>query len=304
MSRTIGTIHAFNESEEEFESYCSRVDLYFVANDVKDEKKVASFLTLAGPKVYGLAKNLLSPKDPVSCSYGEIKDALKAHYKPKVIVIYERYKFYSRSQKSGESVADYIAGLKALAHTCDFGTTLTDMLRDRFVMGLANETTQQLLLAEADLTFNKAVDMATAREAALRDVQAMGGGNVHNIKSQSNSGRQQSYNSKGHQSNGKSTMKQPHPTNAQSKPTDSKPKNPCNGCGNTHWKKECPFKNAECHLCKKKGHIKKMCFKAQSQKSQSKSNVNFSSDGRSAPLSNPEVDTCYEFIYAVNGKKG
>ena len=72
-------------------------------------------------------------------------------------------------------------------------------------------------------------------------------------------------------------MNQPRHTNAQSKPTDSKPKNPCNGCGNTHWKKECPFKNAECHLCKKKGHIKKMCFKAQSQKSQSKSNVNFSS---------------------------
>ena len=139
---------------------------------------------------------------------------MKAHYKPKVIVIYERYKFYSRPQNSGESVADYIAGLKALAHACDFGTTLTDMLRDRFVMGLANETTQQLLLMEADLTFNKAVDMATARGATLRDVQAMGGGTVHNIKSQSNSGRQQSYNSKGHQSNGKSKMKQPRPTNA------------------------------------------------------------------------------------------
>ena len=41
---------------------------------------------------------------------------------------------------------------------------------------------------------------------------------------------------------------------------------------------------------------------AKSQKSQSKSNVNFSSDGRSAPLSNPEVDPCYKFIYAVNGK--
>ena len=57
-----------------------------MANDVANEKKVASFLTLVDPKVYGLAKNLLSPKHPVSCSYDEIKDALKAHYKPKVIV--------------------------------------------------------------------------------------------------------------------------------------------------------------------------------------------------------------------------
>ena len=120
-------------------------------------------------------------------------------------------------QKSGEPVVDYIVMLKALAHTCDFGTMLTDMLCDRFVMGLANETTQQLLLAEADLTFNRAVDMAMAREAELRDVQAMTGGSVHSIRSQSNSGRQQVYNSKGHQSDGKSKMKQQCTTNAHPK---------------------------------------------------------------------------------------
>ena len=126
MSHTIGTIHAFNEFKD-FELYCSRIDLYFVANDVADAKKVASFLTLVGPKVCRLAKNLLSPKDLASCSYDEIKDALKAHCKPNVIVIYERYKSYSQLQRSGESLADYIAVLKALAHTCDFGTTLTEM---------------------------------------------------------------------------------------------------------------------------------------------------------------------------------
>ena len=255
MSRTIDVIHAFKRSEENFESYYCRVDLYFVANDVVDAKKVVSFLTLVGPKVYGLARNLLSPKDPASRSYDEIKDTLKAHYKPKAIVIDERYKFYSQLQKFCESVADYIAMLKALTHTCDFDTMLTNMLRNRFVTGLANETTQQLLLAEADLTFNRAVVMAMAHEAALRDVQAMGGGTIHNIRSQSNSSRQQTYNSKGHQSNGKSKMKQQCPTSEHPKPTDSKPNTPCTVCGNIHWKKDCPFKNAECQLCKTKGHI-------------------------------------------------
>ena len=44
-----------------------------MANDVKDEKKVVSFLTLVGPKVYGLAENLLSPKDPASVAMVRLK---------------------------------------------------------------------------------------------------------------------------------------------------------------------------------------------------------------------------------------
>ena len=178
----IGTINNFNESEEDFESYCSRVDLYFTANEIKDAKRVPAFLTLVAPKVFSLARNLLSPKNPAECTYKEIKDVLLLHYKPEVILIYERFKFYSRSQKSGETVSDFVAALKALAHTCDFKTTLKDMLRDRFVMGLSDDKTQRALLAEADLTFERAVEIATAREATMRDVQAMGGVTVHDVQ--------------------------------------------------------------------------------------------------------------------------
>ena len=128
-THTIGNINPFNEAEEEFDSYCSRVDLYFAANDIEDAKKVAAYLILGGHKIFGLAKNLLSVKRPASCTYEEIQDALKAHYKPKLIIIYECYKFYSRSQKPGESVSDFLAALKALAHTYDIGTTLSYVVR-------------------------------------------------------------------------------------------------------------------------------------------------------------------------------
>ena len=99
---------------------------------------------------------------------------LKAHFEPKVILIYEWFKFHSRAQKPNESVADFVAALKELAHACQFGTTLDEMLRDRFVTGLANTETQRALLAEADLTFARAFETASAREVARKDVQAMG----------------------------------------------------------------------------------------------------------------------------------
>ena len=68
----IGQIAPFDEAIEDFESYCERVSLYFTANDIKDEKKVPVFLTLVGAKIYTLAKNLLSPKDPAKYTISEI----------------------------------------------------------------------------------------------------------------------------------------------------------------------------------------------------------------------------------------
>ena len=58
----IGSIGAFDESVEDFETYVSRVNLYFTANDVDNAKKVPVFLTVVGAKVFSLTKNLLSPK--------------------------------------------------------------------------------------------------------------------------------------------------------------------------------------------------------------------------------------------------
>ena len=49
------------------------------------------------------------------------------------------------------------------------------MLRDRLVCGIRDHRLQQRLLAEADLTFQKALDISQAIEAAernARDLQA------------------------------------------------------------------------------------------------------------------------------------
>lgn len=302
MTPSIGNINTFDESVEDFESYSSRVELFFKANDVAEAKRVPAFLTLVGPKVFALARSLLSPKVPSTCTYEVIVNTLKNHYKPKVVLIYERFKFYSRAQRSGESIADFVASLKALAHTCDFGSQLSDMLRDRFVMGLSNETTQHTLLAEADLTFEKAVNVASAREAALRDVQAMGGTNVHRIQ-----GHSERSGGSGRQSPG-TTRRQPPgisgPHTKGKRNPNSKPKTPCSGCGKMHWKSDCPLKDAECFGCHKKGHIRSMCFLAKSQRPPGKGqgpakNVNFSENDALASSSS----SCYDYVFSIGEDK-
>ena len=265
------------------------------------QRKWLHFFTLAGPKVFGLARDLLSPQRPEESTLDIVVDTLTRHYKPKPVLIYERYEFYSRSQKSGESVNDFVVALKALAHTCEFGTTLSEMLRDRFVMGLYSDKIQQVLLAETDLTFDKAVSMATAREAASKDVQAMSSGLVHYAPSSQSNSRPNKDIVSGSSSKSQSKSKG-KPTNANhSGNTTNIPKTPCSGCGKLHWKRDCPFKSATCHACKQKGHIKKVCFASKSKptesKTQSKSQVHFTDCD---PSFEGTEEISYDYVYSVS----
>ena len=114
----IGSIGEYREKDEDFESYIARMKHYFVANDVPTVKQLSVLLTLIGPKGFALANNLLSPKSLDECKFNDVVTALTTHYKPKKILIFERYKFQTRNQKAGESITNYVAGIKALAHTC------------------------------------------------------------------------------------------------------------------------------------------------------------------------------------------
>ena len=87
--------------------------MYFLAND---DKKVATFFTLTGPKVFCLARDLLYLRKAEESSCTVILDTLKQQYKQKPILINEHSKFHKRHQKSGEPVKDYVASVRALVH--------------------------------------------------------------------------------------------------------------------------------------------------------------------------------------------
>ena len=117
-------------------------------------------------------------------------------------------------------------------------------------MGLKEESTQRVLLTKKKLTFNCVLEIASAREAAERDVREFGqkpnsnSKEVHSVKTSSKSNF-----------NGQK-LKSKHGGKEKSK----NPEKPCSGCGKNHWKADCPFKNSECYLCKRTGHIAKVCF--------------------------------------------
>ena len=171
LSKSFGRIDPFKPENETIAAYLERVDLYFLANDIPDAKKVAILLTSVGDRIYALLRDYFTPNKPADQTYAAIEKALKEHYEPPKIVIAERFHFYQRSQAEGETVAGYVAALRKLASTCDYGDFLEHALRDRLVCGLRNESAQKKLLTEKDLTFVRAVEIAEGIEAAEASTQ-------------------------------------------------------------------------------------------------------------------------------------
>ena len=65
----------------------------------------------------------------------------------------------------------YVEELKKLSTECEYGDSLNEMIRDRLVCGVNDRRIQRSLLAEPDLTFKKAMEIAQAMEAADKNVQ-------------------------------------------------------------------------------------------------------------------------------------
>ncbi|MDD9817031.1 MAG: reverse transcriptase domain-containing protein, partial [Gammaproteobacteria bacterium] len=226
---TYGQIQEFCPENETIEAYLERVELYFEANNISEDKRVAVFLSVIGGRNYTLLRNLLAPQKLSERTLADLADALKKHFGPKRIVIAERFRFHRREQAAGETVADYEAELRRLAIHCQFGEYLDQALRDRLVCGLKSEATQRRLLSEPDLTLKRAIEVAQSMEAAERNTQQLKGGeaSVNSIESATVSDR------KGEE---------------------------CYRCGRrNHSYRECRFKDAECHNCGRKGHIARMC---------------------------------------------
>lgn len=163
----------FVEEEETLINYLERLELFFAVNETEEAKKALLLLNNIGKKPYAILKNLLVPDLPRTKTYQEIVAALKAYYSPKTSIIAERCKLNKRFQKENESISLYAMEIKKMAAVCEYGAFLQDAIRDRLVSGLRNEDIQRKLMAEKNLTFQKALDMAVSLELATQNVKSL-----------------------------------------------------------------------------------------------------------------------------------
>src|SRR5436190_6436365 len=251
---SVGRMSEFNPNEEEIGAYLMRLKHFFKANDIKSENHVSILITVIGPKILAVLADLISPAEVDSKTYEQLTTVLKGHFAPKKLVVAERYVFYSRSQKPGESIADFVVVIKHLASSCEFSSFLKDALRDKLISGISNENIRQKLLSEEsnfDTTYALALRLEQAEKQANLFGQPHGEISKINVR-----GRGKSY------FQGSNSTSHVNTKNSQGNVGQNK----CWRCGSgQHHPTACSYASFKCHQCKRVGHLQKMC--------KSKSNV-------------------------------
>eukprot|EP00079_Xenopus_tropicalis_P023325 XP_012815654.2 PREDICTED: LOW QUALITY PROTEIN: uncharacterized protein K02A2.6-like [Xenopus tropicalis] len=233
---SLGHIEEFDIARpSSWDSYAERLHFFLEANNVTNPMQRRAVLpSVIGSKTYEIVRSLVSPTKPSDCSFEEIIKQLKNHFAPTISETVKRFHIA------------YIAELRRLAESCNFGSSLEPLLRDRLVCGFRDAALQRRLLAKHNLTFALAQEEALAYEAA----------SVHSKEIQSSSSSVIA--PELHQVYNKPDVKL-QPALAQ---VSDQAKVMCHSCGGGHLRGNCRFQNAVCHKCKRRGHIQRVCRQA------------------------------------------
>ncbi|XP_049527417.1 uncharacterized protein LOC119457969 [Dermacentor silvarum] len=238
----------FDETVSSWSTYRIRLEAYFEGNGITDAaKRRALLVSLLSDNVVRMLQGRLPTVSVNSQTYDEVVEYLEEHYNPQVNEIAASFSFFMRKQRDGESVREYIADLRRLAESCNFGNSLHRMLRDRIVCGIRDDDARRCLLTRKKLTFEEAEEFAIASEKALGDVRDMReadpvttGTSINVVQSQR--GRR-----------------------PWTKWNTAKNNHSCERCGGPHATHTCRHRNTKCHHCGRKGHLAKVCSSGRSR---------------------------------------
>ena len=255
-----GTPPVFKPAEERFSAYVRRLEQFFVVNDLllPDDKKAAAavdakrravLLTALGSETFALLEDLIAPAGAAEVTYAKIVEVLVNHFEPGESVILSRHRFHTCCREENETVSAFLSRLRHLARPCQFtccAGILEEMLRDRFVSGIRNESLQSRLLGERQLTLSSATAIATAYEAAARQAGEISQGPAVPSETavQRVAGRDRPA----------AVGRPPAPARG------GRHSSPCPRClRRNHSSEKCPFRTRVCFSCGKIGHTRAAC---------------------------------------------
>jgi len=134
MAALVGAPEQFTSLSDDWEFYIQRFEHFLLVNKIDgNDEKCHLLLALMGASTFKLLASLIVPKLLGQLKFVEICEKLKRYFLPKQVKIAERYRFCNRRQHLEESAAEYLAELRKMVSTCEFGAFLEEALCNRFV---------------------------------------------------------------------------------------------------------------------------------------------------------------------------
>lgn len=285
----VGPLQMNGNLSENWRKFIRNFEIYMKAGELTTKSnsiKVNTFLNAIGEEAVEIFDTLQLTEEARGL-YESVVKAFADFCTPKKNPVYERFMFYQRKQKDGETFDSYLIDIKRLVRTCEFNDRETEMLRDQIVMGTNDSKLQTRLLEIATLTYDAAVEKCRANEATREQASVMNKTvPVNEIKNhavgENKQHRSKNYDERNNNNNNGGAHKKPHGKKQQyrqnfSNNTDtntnrnqfndnSKTNNTnksdlinCKYCNFTHKFKECPAHGKSCNACFKKNHFASVC---------------------------------------------
>ena len=209
-----------------------------------------NFLSTCGLPALEKLQYLVKPRTLCEMAFCDIEAAINDYTRPKKhLIIAERTSFYNISQKTNESVADYIARLRQAAEYCDFDSLklskdpTEEMIRVALIAGLQDKSAKRLVLDRLHT-----VDLSVPE---IRDLVQQNAQTTSFVDQASN-------------------ISAPSPTSdinfsttggrfASPNGHSSSIVHNCNSCGRSHRRRQCPAFGRTCSKCNKRNHFASVC---------------------------------------------
>lgn len=287
----------FNSKNEKFSNYLERFENYCEMKNVTDKNKLAQLLCVSiGSIHYNNLTALLGPDNPVNkLDYDELIKSFQQMLMPMKNVVVAQHCFLNICQKEHQSISEFVADLQRDLSDCQFVTTCECeskvscaevFLRAQFIRGLKDNWMREQILQSNLSSFDDILVKAVSLEASKVDSKQFTQ-NLNNFSSYSkpfNTSRDDTYvtctnkistpskrfsrsNSCSRQKSQSTNQKFRNRSNSRSF-LDFKSlgiENLCLRCGrNNHKASQCRVNQEKlsCYLCKKNGHVSKVCIKS------------------------------------------
>ena len=240
------------EKWKEFEQAWKNYSIAMKLHQEPEAIQVATLLSVVGAEVWNVFAMFTDwASDTDQNKIQPVLQKFAAYCQPLKNVPFERYKFYSRMQESGESYDHYRTALRQLAERCEFESiTPNQILRDKLVFGIRDSKVCERLLHEKNLSLEETDEICHSHETMVQQMRVVGdaglsvadAGNVNAVSKKPKRGkRRRSRGSRNANTWG----------------------NSCEFCGREHdlaKRENCPAFGRSCNKCGKKNHFANVCF--------------------------------------------
>lgn len=256
------------DAAENWRDFENSWQYYVIATKLsKDNEKeivAATLCTVMGADCKRVMNSLPNLSEADKKDPDKILEELRKHFTPQQNVLYERFIFNTTSQKTGETIDEYVVRLRRLAESCEFGSLKDSLIRDRIVIGTTDESGRERLLRERPVpNLTKVIDSLRAFEISKTHKIAISGKESETVNYTERKRHVGKPKGQGKVSKHADSKK---PSNTPKAKQRQPSKDNCRWCGRKadHARKECPAKDATCHQCHKKGHFANVCLSSKS----------------------------------------